>query len=838
MEALIFMKFEITKALLTPEYNGLTNNEAAQNQKLYGRNVRLGKQKKTSLQQFAGIFTEPMMLLLIATALLYFILGDKIQAAVMLCSVFPIGLIEFWQQKRTDNALLVLDRLLVFECEVYRDGEITKLPATELVPGDVLYLNAGDKIPADAIVINSPGFMVDESVLTGESVPVVKRIGATLGQISDEHKLFQGTVVVQGEGYAVVMATGEATSYGALGTLLQKIEFTKTPLQAKIEKLIRSVAIIAIGVALVIGVVLAMTKGITHGILASLTVAIAIIPEEFPIVFSVFLIMGVWRMTKRQALIRQMTMVETLGSVTVICTDKTGTLTEGTMRLVEAYTQRKFISAGEIHNSLIARQLVHDAFLALEQVAIDPIEIEMQRVASTFGITKEVVHKRHTLHRDSSFDAATKMVHHTWKREDGEYFQYTAGAPEGIIDATNLSETEKNKTLKAHEDLARRGYRVIAIAATPHKAATQFMAEQLQFVGLLALQDPVRKGVAAAVAECRGAGIRICMITGDNYFTAEAIAKEIKLADKLNIINGDDFAKKSPAEVLELVKTTNIFVRVRPEHKFLIVEALQKNGEIVAMTGDGVNDAPALKKANIGVAMGLNGTEVAREAAGIVLLDDDFSTIVKAIHEGRRIYDNLRQAFVFLFTFHIPIVGLSLVPILFGQDLFFLPIHIIFLEFVGDPTGVLGFERDPARRGVMRSPPRPANEPLLNPALWWRIAVQGVGITAVTLGLYYYYDIVEGSLALGRTIAFSVLVITQIFVVFVSREIGQIKKNGLLIGIAAFTLLFLFVALTVPAVRSVFVFSELDMSEFLVMGASAALTVALVKVLAARRAGS
>jgi Ca2+-transporting ATPase len=435
------------------------------------------------------------------------------------------------------------------------------------------------------------------------------------------------------------------------------------------------------------------------------------------------------------------------------------------------------------------------------------MEVEVQRFAKTLRLDAAVIYDEHILIQDSTFSTQTKMVHHLWQEKSGACFQYTAGAPEAVLAYCDLLKEEKDKTENILSKMAQQGWRVIAVAERPCAIGEKITTLDLQFVGLLAMSDPPRDGVKEALAACQTAGIRVIMITGDNKLTAHTIAEQIGLAHHEEIITGDYLKNLSPAALKEIVSRHEIFARIEPEQKYLIVEALQSAGEIVAMTGDGVNDAPALKKAHLGIAMGQRGTEAARAAAGMVLLDDNFATIVTAVKEGRRIFDNLRQAFIFLVSFHLPIVGLAIFPLFFGQPLIFFPIHVIFLEFIADPAAVLGFDREKARRGLMSEPPRPANEPLINRKHIKQILLRGVSILVISFGLYYWAAIYGSNIVLGRTLAFSSLVISQVLVILLTREWRQVKSNPLLLGISGLTLVALAAILLVPTLREVFYFT-------------------------------
>lgn len=800
------------------EYKGLTSAAAREILAKVGLNARPATRHKGWFKRLWDIFSEPMMLLIMAGSVVYFLMGDRHEAIILLCAIIPIGLMEFFQESRTDNAIKILDQMAVEVCQVYRDGKLEKIESKYIVPGDVVYVTAGDKVPADGYILNSSGLSVDESILTGESISVIKGEANPSAELAEENQVWQGTLVTQGEGYLFVAKTGLQTKYGQLGSLLQDITKGKTQLQIKMHKLVRLVAIAALVCAVMVVLVLGLTRGWQVGFLGGITIAMSLIPEEFPVVFSVFLIMGVLRLAKQKALVREMAMVETLGSTSVICTDKTGTLTEGRMSLIQIFYRGKVISAEKIKkeknkSAESVQELFLAAALALEQVAIDPIEIEVQNFCQTIGLNLKNIFSAHQLVYDSSFSAKTKMVHHSWQDQEGKCRQFTAGAPESVLDSCNLPVAEKKKALLAMEAAASDGYRVIAVAQRDCALGEKEYLQDLEFVGLLIMSDPPRAGVKEAIITCQKAGIRVVMITGDNKLTAHNIAESIGLEHNEEVLSSEELIKMSPNALIEAVKTHSIFARVQPEQKYLIVEAFQQSGVVVAMTGDGVNDAPALKKADVGIAMGKRGTDVARAAAGIVLTDDNFSSIVNAIREGRRIYDNMRQAFSFLFAFHIPIVGLAVVPLLSGGSLVFSPIHIIFLELICDPAAVLGFERERARHGLMEEPPRSSREPLINVRLWGKTILRGLVILAVSLG-FYYFGLQVGGEALGRTLSFCALIISQIFLIVLTRELAQIKSNYLLLFIAAATFAVINVILLVPAVRAVFQFVALPLNFY------------------------
>lgn len=799
------------------KYRGLSADEAKAASIRFGYNVRPKSKERTAWRRLGGVFSEPMMLLILATAAVYYFIGEQIEAMIFLLSVVPIGLMQYFQETRADETLAALDRMVVEQCKAWRNKKLVTLEVKDLVPGDLVYLTAGDKTPADGYLLSSVGLMIDESMLTGESVPVVKSaLPGLLEKIAAEHILYQGTMVAQGEGEMLVEATGSHTAYGRLGAMLGKISRQKTPLQKKIGHLVRLVALVAVFFAIAAGLFLSIISGWKEGILGGLTLAMSFIPEEFPVVFSVFLVMGVWRMAKNNALAREMAAVETLGSASVICTDKTGTLTEGRMSLEKIYFRGKvFLAEEAASQSGELFEITQNAVLSLERVAVDPIEVELQAFARRAGLEIGEIFDEHELVRDSSFNSRTKTVSHIWRHKKTDFCaQYSVGAPEAIINASTLPLAERAEATRVYEEMAAAGLRVIALGQKKCPCESEIVLNDLEFVGLLAMRDPVREGVREAIALCQQAGIRVMMITGDNKLTAHSVAETLGLNHEHQIISGEELDKMSPEAMREAVRRHNIFARVRPEHKLAIVEALQKNGESVAMTGDGVNDAPALKKADVGVVMGKRGTEVARAAADVILLDDNFSTIVRAVREGRRIYRNLQQAFAFLFSFHLPIVGLAFFPLFFGQSLIFVPIQIIFLELFCDPASVLGFERERAPRDLMKEPPRPAKEPLINPKLWKQILIRGLAILGVALGFYVWFGMRLGDFALGRTAAFAALVISQIAAVFLSREWQQVRRNGVLTLISFLTLVALALIMFLPFLRGLFNLAPISLATF------------------------
>ena len=479
------------------EYEGLTSHEAEAKLKEFGLNARKVAKKTGPVGRVLKIFAEPMMLLILTTALVYFAIGERIEAMIFIFSLIPIAIMEFIQEQRTDSALSALDKMMVTSAQVYRDGKLTTLETKYIVPGDLVYLTAGDKVPADGFVSESAGFMIDESILTGESSAVIKSKAGHSENLESENKLFQGCFVTQGDGTMIVQLTGSNTAYGKLGDLLGKIKKTKTPLQLKINQLLKIVAIGGVSSALVVSAILILTKGLIEGILGGLTIAMSLIPEEIPIVFSVFLVLGVFKMTRHNALIREMALVETLGSVTVICTDKTGTLTEGRMSLKKVFWKDKIFSVEE--NAEQFSEFIKMSTLALERIAVDPIEVEVHRFANNIGIEPTKLFEEYNLLQDKPFEAKTKMVHHLWQNKAGLCLQYSAGAPEYIIANSLLSLDERSRAMSVVEEMASQGYRVIGIARRLCSVEQEINDRGLEFLGLLIMSDPPREEVKEAI---------------------------------------------------------------------------------------------------------------------------------------------------------------------------------------------------------------------------------------------------------------------------------------------------------------------------------------------------
>ncbi|MGE5672773.1 MAG: cation-translocating P-type ATPase, partial [Mycobacterium leprae] len=721
---------------------GLTEAEAAERLKTHGYNELPSAKPRTILAIALEVIKEPMFLLLLACGAIYLVVGDLEEALILLSFVFLIMGITFFQERKTERALEALRDLSSPRALVIREGREHRIAGREVVPGDLVVLSEGDRVPADGLLLSVLNLSVDESLLTGESV-AVRKVAAEDEQETlcrpggdDLPAVYSGTLVVRGQGVARISATGAQTEIGKIGRSLKSVEPESTPLQREVGRLVKNFALIGLALCLVVGLTYALTRSDwLHGILAGLTLAMAMVPEEFPVVLTIFLALGAWRISRRQVLTRRVPAVETLGSATVLCVDKTGTLTQNHMSI------RQFCVSGQFHELADGTheplpELYHEVaefgILASQRDPYDPMEIAFKEVGQQHLSGTEHLHANWSLVHEYPLSRELLALSHVWRSPDGDdYVIAVKGAPEAVGDLCHLS-PEANRAM-THEVsvMAERGLRVLGVAkATFQEGALPDGPHDFdfEFVGLAGLADPVRPAVPGAVAECHKAGIRVVMITGDYPATARAIARQIGLLPLENVVTGPELDEMSDAELADRVRSCSIFARVVPEQKLRLVNAFKANGEVTAMTGDGVNDAPALKSAHIGIAMGGRGTDVAREAASLVLLDDDFSSIVAAVRLGRRIFDNLRKAMAYILAVHVPIAGMSLIPVLFKWPLALLPVHVVFLEMIIDPACTVVFEGEREEADVMDRAPRNPAEPMFGARLISVSLLQGISV--------------------------------------------------------------------------------------------------------------
>jgi Ca2+-transporting ATPase len=807
---------------------GLTEQEARENLAEDGYNELPSGKKRTFLHILLEVVKEPMFLMLIACGLLYLFLGDREEALMLMGFVVVIIGITFYQEQKTERALEALRDLSSPRALVIRDGKQQRIAGREVVREDIILLSEGDRVPADAVLLTANNVNVDESLLTGESVAVRKRAwdGQTdMGRPGGEDLpfVYSGTLVVKGQGIAEVRTTGARTEIGKIGKALQILEPEDTNLQVQTRRIVRNFALVGLSLCVIVVVVFSLTHGDwLNGFLAGITLAMATLPEEFPVVLTIFLALGAWRISLRHVLTRRVHAVEMLGAATVLCVDKTGTLTHNRMTVTRLSVGKETLEVDGKQISLPEpfHQIVEYSLLASPDDPFDPMEKAMKELGGrTLGNT-EHIHKTWELVREYPLSEKLLAMSHVWRAQGGnDYIIAAKGAPEAIADLCHFPPRRQQELRCEINEMADRGLRVIGVAQAAFQDNSLPEGQHdfdFNFIGLVGLADPVRPEVAGAVNECRSAGIRIIMITGDYPGTAKNIARQVGLQPDDQIITGGELDEMDDEELKKRIKTVSIFARAVPEQKLRIVTALKANGEVVAMTGDGVNDAPALKAAHIGIAMGGRGTDVARESAALVLLDDNFASIVQAVRTGRRIFDNLKKAMAFIFSVHLPIAGMSLIPVLMGWPLALLPVHILFLELIIDPACSIVFEGEEDERDIMQRPPRKLEEPLFGRAMILAGLIQGLGILGVVVAIYAVILMRGFDESVARMLAFVCMVIGNLGLIFANRSWKHSILKTLLIPNKALwwvtggAAVFLAFVLVNPFLRNLFKFATLN----------------------------
>ena len=804
--------------------DGLSDMEARQRLARDGPNELPASRPRSRLRLLRGIVADPMFLLLLACGGIYMLLGDKREALMLLGFVLVVMVMTYFQQQRTERSLDALRDLSSPQALVMRGGQLSRVASRELVCGDVVLLAEGVRVPADLVLTEASNLQVDESLLTGESVPIDKSVSTVAAEGAQDPaalhlaQVFSGTLVTRGTARGHVVATGEQSQLGRIGVSLRGLGEETTPIQRETRRIVQWVAVLGLVLAACLAVAYGLLLGDwLHGLLAGLTLAMAILPEELTVILTVFMGLGAWRLAREKVLTRNVPTIELLGATTVLCVDKTGTLTSNQMAV------RRLWSGTAGYDTLpglplpeALHEVLEFAVLASHRQALDPMDTAIADAGQRLLAHTAHLHADWTLVDDYALSPAMLAMSRVWQSPDcHERIIAAKGSPEAIIDLCHLNPATRSQIVKQVELWAADGLRVLGVAQARFAAETLPGKQHdfaFAFSGLLALEDPLRPEVPAAIAECHAAGIKVVMITGDHPVTALAIARQAGLPVSGGVMTGQALAAYSAAELAQQISNITVFCRILPAQKLRLVQAFRDSGAVVAMTGDGVNDAPALKAAHIGVAMGAHGTDVAREAADVVLLKDDFASLVTAVRYGRRVFTNLRKAIVFVVAVHVPIVGLSVVPVLLGWPMLLMPVHVLFLQLVIDPACSIVFEAQPSEPDAMTKPPRsPASRlfdaKVLALGLW-----QGTGLLVVLLAVYAFVKSETASDDIARALTFFVLILSNLCLIQANRSWGRAGKQAAgtayryLAWISLATCLLLAATLYVPAIRQLFGF--------------------------------
>lgn len=829
-------------------FTGLSEVEAQARLRREGANELPTHKRRNFLAIALEVAREPMFLMLVAAGSLYLFMGELADALMLLGFVFVVMAITIIQERRTERALDALRDLSSPRALVIRDGAQRRIPGREVARGDIIILVEGDRVAADGVLRRGINLTVDESLLTGESVPVRKAPSATAATLDapggdDLPSVYSGTLVTAGQGVVEVLATGGNSQLGKIGKSLEKVEPEPTPLQNETRRLVSTFAILGLSACVLVVIAFALTRGGSslvwkEGLLAGIAMAMATLPEEFPVVLTVFLALGAWRISRSHVLTRRMPAIETLGAATVLCVDKTGTLTQNQMTLHQLWVNGRLVDLTDQRLELPddAHDLLVCAILASKRDPFDPMERALGAAGDRLVKGIEHLHPEWTLAREYPLAPRMLAVSHAWATgSDDEAVVASKGAPEAIADLCHLQPAEHAHLKQEVAELASSGLRVLGVARGTARLSAlpdEHHDLGLDFVGLLGFEDPLRPTVPAAVAECRDAGVRVVMITGDYPATARSIARQAGLSDPDAVMTGPELDRMSDEELAQRIEHVQVFARVVPEQKLRLVKALKANHEIVAMTGDGVNDAPALKAAHIGIAMGGRGTDVAREAASLVLLDDDFSSVVAAVRLGRRIFDNIKKAIAFILAVHVPIAGLSILPVFFpGWPLLLLPVHIVFLELIIDPSCSLIFEAEHAEANVMRRPPRNPHERLFSRATIAVAMLQGLSVLASCIAVFLIARHGHNPLA-ARALTFTTLVVAFLVIIMMNRSwtrsiVSMVGvRNDAFRWVVGGTVVLLAVVLFVPVAQKLLHFAPIHFRD-LVLSVGAGLSCVL-----------
>lgn len=802
-----------------PKYlTGLTSEEVNISRIKHGYNQANTAQKSTWYVLLFDILKEPMLLLLIAVSIIYLIVGNYSEAVFMLGAIIVVSGISFYQDNRSKKALEALEKLNEPLSVVIRNSTVIQIPTNEIAVGDLCIIEEGKMINADGEIVHSNDFSVNEASLTGESFSVFK------SQETEDKKVYSGTLVVSGLAVFKVEKIGAETKLGKIGESIQNIKEEASPLQIQITRFVKGMAIIGVVIFLLVWAYsFWQSRNFIESLLAALTLAMSILPEEIPVAFTTFMALGAWKLMREGVIIKRSSVVETLGSTTVICTDKTGTITENSMHLKSLfdYKTNKVFDDNQFHTSELS-ELIRFAMWSSEPVPFDPMEKTLHQIYEQTQSSDQ--RKDFQMIHEYPLAGKPPMMTHLFENGLGERIVATKGAPEAILAVSNLSESEKEKLRQQMSDFGKQGYRVLGVAKA-HFEGSNFPEKQqdflFEFLGFTVFYDPPKKNIQEVFHKIYAAGIKVKVITGDNADTTNAIAQQAGISSQSPAVNGTELMHHSEAELIELSRNTTLFTRMFPEAKLAMVNALKQDGEVVAMLGDGVNDAPALKAAHIGVAMGNKGTEIAKAAAALVITNDDLEKLITGIAAGRRIYTNIKKAIQYIISIHIPIILTVSLPLFLGwiYPHIFTPVHVIFLELIMGPTCSIVYENEPMEKNTMLQKPRKMTDTFLN---WKELSISIIQGLAITIGVLFAYQFTVQSGSdetTTRAIVFTTLIFANVFLSLVNRSfvysvLDSFKnKNKLFPIVIGTTLILLFAILYIPPFASFFQVKNLNIQE-------------------------
>ena len=794
-----------------PSISGLSDSEVLQSRTKNGSNSLEHQEKNHLLHALLEMIQEPMFLLLVAAATVYFITGDYGDGIFMACAILLVSAISLYQESRSRNAIDALKKLSQPKSKVIRNGNLIEIPSEEIVIGDCIQVEEGTFIPADGTILQSNDFSVNESILTGESLTVFKN------ETSENKQVFQGTIAATGLAICKVTSIGNQTQLGKIGHSLAAIEEEKTPLQIQIGNFVKKMSLIGLGIfSIVWGVNYYNSRELLGSLLKALTLAMSVIPEEIPVAFTSFMALGAWRLLKMGIIVKQTKTVETLGSATVICTDKTGTITENKMALAQWYT----LANNTLENPKEKLTVLEQELFRMSMWSSEPIPFDAMELALHEAYGKQIAvdeRPNYTLVHEYPLGGKPPMMTHVFEAKDGTQIIAAKGAPEALMACSKLSEEATKQIETAMATMTAEGYRVLGVGQAVFTGKDYPKTQQeftFDFKGLVAFYDPPKANIKAVFETFYKAGIAVKIVTGDNAATTTTIAKQIDFKNTDSVLNGDELMAMDDKTLEAKVMETSIFTRMFPEAKLKIIKALKANHQIVAMTGDGVNDGPALKSAHIGIAMGKKGTEIAKDAANLILVEDDFSKMVDAIAMGRKIYLNLKKAIQYIISIHIPIIMIVFIPLALGwmYPNIFTPVHIIFLEIIMGPTCSIIYENEPMESNLMLSKPRPFTTTFFNFKEILMSIIQGLVITAGLLFVYQYCVRTGCTEAVTRTTIFLTIISANVFLTLANRSFyfsifTTIRyRNNLVPMIIGITLAITALLLYVPAFSRFFLF--------------------------------